>query len=1217
MIESAIDCNGDGTPDVLVASVAGGGSFIALSGQDGSMLWNFTAEVDGSGRPLAESPGSARRMKPADRPGGLIGLPSVGDLNGDGTPDLIATLAFHETPSEVQQRTKKPPLPTTPAFSRRIIVAISGRSGRSLWTFALDPTFAHIIVQYWDKPAAFVRGKRSAQVAILDGPTLTLLDPATGQPRSAPFDLGFGPVRPLQYADLTGDGEPEVIALGQGASPQQQSLTACSLDTGKTLWTVPIAARYPLSHEMFLRPEWPWLIDLDRDGQSEVIVPDSGPLPQKAAYRGLRVLSGNSGRSRWFRPMQPETKADDRLDNLVVAPDLDGDGFRELITVSRFDGRFPPASRSDPRTEPQQIYLDALSGRDGHPLWHWHVDLPEDKFTAIRPPQWWGRGPDGWPLLAVPLGGPEPGREFAPYNSYFNSPIVYTLEASTGRELHQAMGLTRIGTADLDGDGLLDLWGSAAGELRSVRGNPPEAWRAFGWFRPVSTANFTLGPNSGSEPADLDGDGIADTLSNGLNITGPSLSGPTGSRTAIARSGLDGHVLWKTVLDPPWLWFLPEPGRSYRLAASPLPLGDFDGDGTPDVVVQKSTNDQDAIGRQPACLPLQLLSGRDGRHLWTAGPLPLGFEAHGFSNVSWFGPCVVDANVSPDLLVLHRSPFVKPTATAKPAPISPWGPTFQRLARVSGRTGRIVWDIPLEEQPSTPSPGEPSPGPPRLDDLDGDGTLDAAVVIRRSVQPGQADFELKVISLHDAVNRWSRLIHYDGSYSGYPAVVIATGAPNEPATLFVEESPATSTSNELLVHALNGRDGAERWTWRSGLGEGDRKVFGGIDGIALDHTRTDAVCVTYSNHRREGRIVILDLDGKERASRALPPEPKPTNYFPPVGDYMIDLDGDGRDELIVWNDNKLYAWGSDLKDRWSFPTDDMSILRVSRPYAGRPSTLILPPSRAIDGMTGELRWIHKPFPLASRQSGELLDPGNSTRLPRLIFTRNNLSGTICRNALPATPKGDYLPPSGATPPPGLARDDPRWTRGLPWTNLMTPQTARTGLLAVLGLALLNVFVPLSLLWLAARRRPWSLRVLMALPVAAAVPLTAFQAVEPLLPVPSASTPLPSSPLALFALGSAAGVPLVAFVLVVGLTLFRKRWRTLIFLTGFTLLSSFTIAAIWLWFDMRTMPPIEHYSRSGSELALVPGACAASVLMLIIWLTRQTSRWITRRATRPS
>ena len=129
------------------------------------------------------------------------------------------------------------------------------------------------------------------------------------------------------------------------------------------------------------------------------------------------------------------------------------------------------------------------------------MDLPENKYTAIRPPQWWGRGPDGWPLLAIPLGGPEPSREFDTNNTYMDSPVVHILEASTGRELHQAMGLTRIGTADLDGDGLLDLWGSAGGELRSVRGTPPEPWRAFGRFTPAASGGSSWGTSLSAVPA--------------------------------------------------------------------------------------------------------------------------------------------------------------------------------------------------------------------------------------------------------------------------------------------------------------------------------------------------------------------------------------------------------------------------------------------------------------------------------------------------------------------------------------------------------------------------------------------------------------------------------------------------------------------------------------------------------------------------------------------
>ena len=111
---------------------------------------------------------------------------------------------------------------------------------------------------------------------------------------------------------------------------------------------------------------------------------------------------------------------------------------------------------------------------------------------------------------------------------------------------------------------------------------------------------------------------------------------------------------------------------------------------------------------------------------------------------------------------------------------------------------------------------------------------------------------------------------------------------------------------------------------------------------------------------------------------------------------MVDLDGDGRDELIVTNNTVMKAWGSDLKDRWSIPARDWQILRVLPASPGRSTTLVVLPARAIDGKSGQVPWIYKPSPPTNRYVGDLLDPGNSAQMPRLIISHNPQFGTVCR-----------------------------------------------------------------------------------------------------------------------------------------------------------------------------------------------------------------------------
>jgi hypothetical protein len=124
---------------------------------------------------------------------------------------------------------------------------------------------------------------------------------------------------------------------------------------------------------------------------------------------------------------------------------------------------------------------------------------------------------------------------------------------------------------------------------------------------------------------------------------------------------------------------------------------------------------------------------------------------------------------------------------------------------------------------------------------------------------------------------------------------------------------------------------------------------------------------------------------------------------------------------------------------------------------------------------------------------------------------------------------------------------------------------------------------------------------MALPVAAAAPLMALIAFTPVLE--SRADPwIPYARLE-FLLATLAGVPLLAYGLAVCIALARRRWRTLGRLTALALVASLVAAGIWLWYDMKSMPAIEHYGWAGWYFAIVPGIFGAGTFLLLTWLIR--------------
>ncbi len=1209
LINPAPDIDGDGTGD-LVWAVSAGAGFLALSGKDGSVLWTYLAELDGPGGAYPEGPDLPGPIHPAVRPSWVIGQPAVGDLDRDGVPDLLATISFQEFPAEAAKRSPSQPQSAfinTQNLARRVVQAISGRTGKPLWSHAIDPAFAPFTNQ-WNWPAAILPGRRGPTLGILVGPSWRGLDPATGRPNAGPIDLGFEPVRSPQYADLDGDGEADLIAAGPGTGPSRHSLAAFSIAAGRPLWTAGVNAGLQAPFGMTESPAWPVVADLDGDGRAEIVVPDSGALDPANNYHGVRMIDGATGRTRWIRPICPATIGQDGLAGVYEAPDLDRDGCRDLVAASIFLGRTPTNFHQGRRGR-------AREGLRRGPLGQ---GRPAALVVACQRRD----GPDHEPG-AAPVVGPGPGRLAAPgppaqrpepsdggaqgkRPSDPSPPVVTMLEASTGREVQTLPGINEVHAADLDGDGLMDLWGDDQGELRAFRGEGPEAWRALGGFYPAQGPRYLQ-----SEPfrpaADFDGDSIGDTLIAPVQAPreAPTLASSLiaqGSRTAVARSGRDGRAIWRTRLDVRRGWLDRDLYESYGLTSFPLPHGDLDGDGTPDVLVQEQAQTQQlpiqAI-RGPATLPLLLLSGRTGRPLWAVGPLPIEFEAHGYSQVQWMEPRIVEPGAPPDLLVRHNSPFLAASATPPP----PNAASRPHLARVSGRTGRILWDIPLEDRPLNQPFGYAPP--PELHDLDGDAILDAAMTTQGPPGPtGQPTFELRAISLRGGRPLWSRPFTNEAFHFAPYFEIFDPGAGKPPVLVGVFED--SSPGNLVLsVRAFDGRDGRPLWTWDDREHPTDRPSNPWLISARQETGRSARLCVNYVERGGKRRIVVLDLDGREVARRDLP-------GGSPIQVSAADCDGDGPDELLVWYADRLRAWGLDLEERWSWPDKFATSGQVIPVSAGRPPEVIVTPGLGLDGATGRPRWKGQGDLVWPFQAPQILDPGNSTNLPLQLVHRQG--ETICRRTMPAAPDGTFAMPRGEPVPPGLPREDPRWTRLLPWIEPVVYRLGLKGFAALAGLAVVNVMVPLAILRLASRRRVWSVRALMAMPVAAAVPLWVFQAVEPLIPAQVGTTPV--SPRIVFALATVAGLPIVLYAATAGWMLVRGRWKPLARMAALTALASAITAAAWLWADSRAMPAIEHYGRTGWYLVIVPGAYAAGVLVLIAWPIRRAYRWL-RRPRRPT
>jgi hypothetical protein len=355
------------------------------------------------------------------------------------------------------------------------------------------------------------------------------------------------------------------------------------------------------------------------------------------------------------------------------------------------------------------------------------------------------------------------------------------------------------------------------------------------------------------------------------------------------------------------------------------------------------------------------------------------------------------------------------------------------------------------------------------------------------------------------------------------------------------------------------------------------------------------VCVSFGVAPECRRVEILDSQGRSRGAR----DTESVN-LPEL--IHVDLDGDGRDELLFRNAGRLCAVRGDLTEIWSWPTREpiREVLPASPRHA---ATVILSPSLGLDGATGRPTW-------SIDIARSFLSSSDGKSLPRALTGPDGT--TICRVAMPATTDGTHSPAQGLPARPAVPGNDPRWERPLPWVGPVEPY-AHPLVLLVMGATLTNICIPVAILWLATRRRFWSMRLLLALPVVVAILVAGHSVLITLIPAKAQPTSWWSTPLDITVL-SMSGLPIVAYAVALVLSLVRRRWRkTGLFIAG-ALLAAILIGAITLLFDMLVVKPlIEHYTWSGWHQAVYLGVYAVGTLVLLLWPARRVAGLVWRLA----
>ena len=1194
------DFNQDGIDD-LVLSLNYFPCLLVLSGADGELIWCKSVLPETYTEREEPKPGV-----PTARPRGAVRFkPLLAKVNQDDLPDLIATIGVRDEEFD----------------GHACVVAISGGSSDLIWRhdFAKQDAFAPNakrppIVSQWfpsgpeslsnswhtrwhdfisvedgngDNANGLVAPMRPQlnddenKLEFIIGTKRTLIDIATGE-ASVSKPLDFIPACPPKQLDINQDGVPELLVCEQiSKGPDKLMQLVCrDTQTGANIWS----QEAPLIWEWLLpnydkRRNWPIVEDLEGDGVPEIIVPWESTaainLRGESPWGTVQVLDGATGKPRWAKPASV-INGENQLTQLVVASDLDGDGVRDVVSVSHFSGPMEPKVPH----RVAYVYVDAFSGTTGKRIF-WMRSCPIEMPSSYCQ------------LASVQTRGDLLVVDVATDNYEGWKPGYLVCFSLTARKFVWVKNdVARPQFADLDKDGNLELvaW-RPKHRVQPFEGGKLRAWRLDCDSQGRVPAEWTWADHPLRPLGDVNEDGVEDAI---------RLSeGNYRQKHVDAVSGATGEKLWNVNCNTL---------HGNKIKVTPLKY-DVDGDGVPDWLASSES----FFTRNP---PLEARSGRDGDLLWRFS-LP---EAGSWNQDRLMGIHDLDGDGRLEILLLAQS---RPNSQG--AARFPMQSPVQVFC-IAARTGALKWQFQVSGIHQWAHHLLRSHLVQILD-VNRDGNQDVVCYYVDDTQR----IGIQAISGNDGTQVWKTSndqldmpnisIH---EWREYPWFVAYEGEAG-PRVAMIQHSWRGSKGDVTLL-GLDGESGKQLWksktdAWVDSLQRRHVPGYGewGVSYPTVFRTANgESPGFWYSASDQELKFVLLNESGgqPENAKELLLAErdglPSKEWYSYPTNlkIFPADLDHDGVDEVIFTKPGAVVAQSLSTGDviwEHELPTpigrieevtsreDDIEIVVACKQPDAPPVEMI-----GINA-AGERVWRAKTPGLDVNSRVKTLT-ATGTASPRILVTDNRdfsrgIAAVRTSGVSPAT--GSNV--AKALPP---VSPDPRYVRDLPWS----PHAGLVGQL-VTGLALAFVLLVMPLAYLRTLARgQWSLKMLLLAPLVVGVWLAVGRIPFNFM---GGST---LDPIRENLLISAFSLPILIFAASAFNCVRNARWYGLLrlFVAMILLAALFTVWGLWLTRFFADPEPIRiRWDLGAVWMTLYQGMNFTGVC-LAIW---QLFRIVTRRLVR--